>query len=481
MTFSLRARFAISFAVAFFLTLALLFVTLHVSLRNILIKDLDGELDLHAQELVADTRRAGLAPDPQRLVFALAANASERLTGAPVVTAVFDGDGALVRASRFLPDEGREIRPGDLHALREGEDWHRTIKSVQGRTVRTGLHPVIDHARLIGVVQTAAPLGPVTAATDRLQNLLWIEGAAAALIATLAGYLIARSGLKLLHGVSDLAADIEANDLTRRLHLERGPLEVRRLAETFDAMLDRLEQSFALQRSFALDVAHELRTPLTALRGNLDVLLLDPSLDPEIRTEIERLASETARLSRLTSNLLALAQAEVGRRAERRPVDLDVLCLEVYQQARGLRRGVRLRLGHEDQVTVLGDQDLLKQLILNLVENAMKFTPAGGTVTLSLYGDSSSARIAVEDTGPGIRPEELPHIFERFYRAPAGGGRVAGGTGIGLSVARWIATEHGGEIEVESEAGRGSAFTVRLPRESPALRVAAPQPVAVAS
>jgi two-component system OmpR family sensor kinase len=469
-TLSLRLRFAISFAVAFFLTLALLFITLHYSLAGILIADLDDDLDTLSVTLVNEVTRDGAVPRPEALVAALNNGTLDRITGVPVITAVFDPQGNLIRATRSLPIEGRTLRPSDIDRIREGDDWHHTVKPSQGRTLRVGVHPVIVNGELIAIVETAAPLGPVTAATDRLQMLLWVQGAIAALVATGAGYFIARQGVRRLDSVSRLAADIEANDLTRRLHLRRGPLEVRRLADTFDAMLDRLEHAFTLQRSFALDVAHELRTPLTALRGNLDVLLLDPSLDPELRGELERLSAETARLTRLTSNLLALAQSEVGRKAERRPVDLDLICLEVYQQARGLHAGVRLRLGHEDQVTVTGDQDLLKQLILNLVENAMKFTPRGGVVTLSIYADEGSARVVVQDTGPGIRPEDLPHIFERFYRAPAGGGRVTGGAGIGLAVARWIATAHGGDIEVESELGAGSTFTVRLPLEPDVIR-----------
>jgi two-component system OmpR family sensor kinase len=463
MNTSLRGRFAIAFALAFVVTLAVLFSTLHVALRSVLIADLDDELNSYAQALLAASAQDGSAPSAQQLTAMLAAGQPERLRNTPLVALVLNGDGQVVGSSRGTPPPSPQLRAGELDRLRMGESWERNVKSSRGRTLRVSLRPVFADGNLVAVLETAATLNLVDAATDRLQTLLLGEGIIAIIVATAAGYLVARGGLRPLDGVARLAADIEAHDLTRRLHLRNAPLEIRRLADTFDAMLDRLEQAFALQRTFALDVAHELRTPLTALRGNFDVLLLDPNLDAEMRAQIEPLAAETGRMMRLTSNLLALAQAEAGRRPEQRPVDIDVLCLEVYQQARALRPAVSLRLGNEDQVTLDGDRDLLKQLILNLVENGLKYTPDGGTVTLSLERDRDAARIIVEDTGPGIRPEDLPHIFERFYRAAPTGGRISGGAGIGLAVAHWIATAHGGTIAVSNRDGGGSIFTVRLP------------------
>ena len=252
-------------------------------------------------------------------------------------------------------------------------------------------------------------------------------------------------------------------------------VEVQRLADTFDAMLERLDAAFQQQRNFVLDVSHELRTPLTALQGNLDVLLMDDRLDGEMRTQLERMSKEVGRLIRLTSNLLYLAHADAGRELDRRPVELDTLCLEVYRQTKDLRPEVKFRLGHEDQVTVVGDRDLLKQLVLNLVDNSLKYTPANGEVTLSLYGDQSRARIVVRDTGPGIRPDQIPLIFRRFYQAE-GGEKRAGGAGIGLAISDWIARAHGGKIAVESELGKGSTFTVSLPLDSAVDRPAMGEP-----
>jgi signal transduction histidine kinase len=233
-------------------------------------------------------------------------------------------------------------------------------------------------------------------------------------------------------------------------------------------MLARLDKAFEEQKIFLLDISHELRTPLTALRGNIDVMLMDDSLAPEVREHLERISSEVARLIRLTANLLYVASADVGREPERRPVELDVLCLEVYRQARDLRDDVKLTLGGEDQVIVMGDRDLLKQMVLNLVDNGLKYARSGGHVSLKLARDGNTARIVVADDGPGIAPEALPHIFERFYRGEDR--RRKGGTGLGLAIADWVARSHGGRIDVESELGHGSKFTVALPiaQEEPA-------------
>jgi two-component system OmpR family sensor kinase len=460
---SLRNRVAIWFAAAFVLTLVPIFYTLHVALEHKLVDELDGSLSAAAEVLAGQiTDDNGLVP-AQAMRRAVFSTALERFTGGPLLVIVREPSGRVLVASSPVPVDVADLAGPDVAIVRDGTSVERTVTTADKHKLRVHTQPLVIDDEPVAVIQTAAALDPVTGAVAGLERLLVVEAVAAAAMATAIGAFVARRALRPLNDVVAVAADIEANDLTRRLGLASAPAEIARLAETFDAMLNRLERAFELQRSFTLDVAHELRTPLTALSGNLDVLLLDPTLSPELRAEIERLSSETARLTRLTSNLLALAQAEVGRTAERRPVELDVLCLEVYRQARTLRGDIRLRLGHEDQAIVAGDADLLKQLLLNLVENAVKYSPSNGTVTLSLYREDGWAKVAVMDEGPGIAPEHLPRIFERFYRAPVGSGRVAGGAGIGLAVAHWIVELHNGRILVESRPDEGSTFTVLLP------------------
>jgi signal transduction histidine kinase len=291
--------------------------------------------------------------------------------------------------------------------------------------------------------------------------ILVLEGIAAIIVMIGVALWLSRGAVKPLERVIDVAADIQASDLTRRIHATNQPEEVQKLADTFDAMLERLDKAFQEQQNFVMDVSHELRTPLTVLKGNLEVMLMQPDLDPELRTQCQMMSAEVSRLIRLTSNLLYIASAQAGREPERRPVELDVVCLEVVRQSRDLKPDVKLGLKHEDQVIVTGDRDQIRQMVLNLVENAVKYTPSGGEVALSLRKDDSQAEIAVSDTGPGIPPDILPHIFERFYR---GNHRsMMGGTGLGLAIADRIARSHGGSIDVQSKENKGSTFTVNLP------------------
>jgi signal transduction histidine kinase len=229
-------------------------------------------------------------------------------------------------------------------------------------------------------------------------------------------------------------------------------------------MLARLEELFKAQQRLVADVSHELRTPLTTIQGNVDLLRRGAADDPSTRTSTLRaIADETTRMRRLVNDLLLLAQADSGLKLYQRPVEMDTLLLEVYRQAQVMAQGITVRLGAEDQALVLGDADRLRQLLLNLVDNALKHTPAGsGEVTLTLRRAGGWVRVSVEDNGAGISAEDLPHIFQRFYRADPSRSRP-GGSGLGLAIARWIAEAHGGRIEVESQVGKGSTFTLWLP------------------
>jgi signal transduction histidine kinase len=226
-------------------------------------------------------------------------------------------------------------------------------------------------------------------------------------------------------------------------------------------MLGRLEGLFTTQQRLVADVSHELRTPLTTIRGNIDLLRRGAAKDPQARQEtLGAIEVEVTRMSRMVADLLLLAQADAGIELKKKPVELDTLLLEVYRQGQLMANGIEVKLGHEDQAVVMGDADRLRQLLLNLVDNAIKYTPAGGEVRLSLYHKQGWVQVAVRDTGMGIFPEDLPHIFERFYSTDRA--RRRGGTGLGLSIAKWIAEAHGGHLTVESEVGKGSTFTVWL-------------------
>lgn len=249
--------------------------------------------------------------------------------------------------------------------------------------------------------------------------------------------------------------------------------ELQRLTVTINDLLARLENLFETQRRFMADVSHELRTPLAAMQGNLEVLARGAARDPELLNEsLVDMRREVGRLIRMTNDLLLLAQSDSGLQLRREPVEIDTLLLEVLRELRPLAGAVQLRLGAEDQVLVLGDRDRIKQALLNLGVNAIQHTGAGGSVTLSLERQEQQVAISVSDTGVGISAEALPQIFERFFRADAARTRNRGGAGLGLSIVRWIAEAHGGQITATSEVGVGSTFTLQLPiYQPPALPI----------
>lgn len=462
MSLSIRWRLAIGIIVAFVATLAVVLVTVSLFLERSLTDDLDDRLSRNVERVLAQVILAGSVDDSERLQQIVEQNSLTTASDSPFLTVVRDVEGSVLAAPPGLDAAALDLAPEQLDRVLEGGSLTREVDLTGGQEFRVRTAGLVINGEVVAIVQAGESTASATRPVETLVIILVLEGVAGAAVALLVGYWLSRGAVKPLEDVIDVAAEIEASDLGRRIEAQDRPAEVQRLADTFDAMLERLDKAFKAQRNFLYDVSHELRTPLTALRGNIEVLLMDDDLDPETREQMERMAAEAARLTRLTNNLLYMASAEAGREVERRPVDLDVVCLEVYRQTLHLRRDVVVQLGKEDQVTVLGERDLLKQLILNLVENGIKYVPAGGKVTLSVSKVNGRAQIAVRDNGPGIDPEILPHIFERFYR---GGGQpnAKGGIGLGLAIAEWIARSHGGRIEVESEPGKGSTFNVTLP------------------
>lgn len=462
MSLSIRWRLTIGIVAAVIVTLVATFVILRLVLGGILLGDLDRDLSRDAGLVSAQVALTGSLGDEARVQQIVDSYASGAPTSSFLVV-IRDTDSRLVAASAGVDMESLSLDPGQIRAVLDGDTVIRTVETLEGESLRVRTSRLTIGREVVGIVEVAEDAEVASRPLERLQNVLVAVGAGGVVLALILGYWLARGAVKPIEEVIGVAVEIEASDLDRRISARGSPDEVQKLADTFDAMLERLDDAFQQQRDFVLDMSHELRTPLTALRGNIDVLLMDDRLDGKTRSHLERMSGEVARLVRLTSNLLYLAHADAGRELDGRPVELDVLCLEVYRQTKDLRPEVQFRLGHEDQVTVTGDRDLLKQLILNLVDNGLKYTPAQGEVTLSLYRDESRARIVVKDTGPGISADQIPLIFQRFYRVGSRGRQAGGGAGIGLAISDWIAKAHGGEIVVKSEVGKGSSFIVLIP------------------
>jgi len=319
---------------------------------------------------------------------------------------------------------------------------------------------------VVGVIQVASRRNEVDAALRVLFTVLTV----AVLLGILLGGLLVgwatRRSLAPLDDATQTALRItRADDLSSRIPYHGPPNdEIGQLVLAFNRTLERLEALFDAQRRFVADVSHELRTPLTVIKGNVDLMRRIGELDAEALDSIE---AEIDRLTRMVNDLLTLARAESGRLPlNLQRTDLDALVLDVVGQIGVLakEKGVRLRLGGFDQAAVCGDPDRLKQVLVNIIGNAVKYTPPEGDVTVSLEKDDAHVWVHVTDTGPGIPQEDLPHIFERFYRAEKSRTRAdAKGFGLGLSIAYWITRNHGGDITVESTLGEGTTFHIMLP------------------
>src|SRR5450432_32797 len=376
----------------------------------------------------------------------------------PYLIQVRQANGQLIQASS---SPIRFTDPFDQEMLKSTETVTRDIMVGKTHAYVMTVPIFAPSGNFVGSVQILSSLATIDAAIERLFRIMLGVGLVAVLLAFMVGSVIAGQALQPIDTISQAAKQITAaGDLSKRIPY-RGPQdELGQLTATFNATLERLERLFLTQRRFVADVSHELRTPLTTIQGNLD-LLKRYGNDP---TSLEAIDSEVKRMSRLVGDLLLLAQADSGRMPLiETSVELGTLAFEVFKQAKVLAQQVELRLGTIDAVHVSGDEDRLKQLLLNLVTNAIKYTPAGGTVTISVMHRDGFAFTRVSDTGIGIPEEDLGHIFDRFYRVDKARSRAMGGTGLGLSIASWIAEAHHGRIWAESEIGKGSLFTLQLP------------------
>lgn len=373
---------------------------------------------------------------------------------------ILDTKGEILAKSENLGDYNVALDPGDIH----GNRYFSTAQH-NNQSLRVLSEPIyVDSEEglgLVGYLQVAR-LIETQAVLDRLQLILMSAGLAAVILSLILGAVLTHQLLKPLDDITAVALQItRADDLSRRLPDTGRRDEIGRLTMVLNQTLERLERLFHARQRFLADVSHELRTPLTTIRGNIDLMRRMGQADAET---IDVVQDELKRMTRLVDDLLLLARADTGSLPiQHEVVELDTIFLDIYRQVRSLKQRVEVELKEVDQVFVLGDEDRLRQLILNLTDNAIKYTPAGGKVRLSLSKSDGFAKVGVSDTGIGINPDDLPRIFDRFYRVDKARSRNLGGSGLGLSIARWIAQAHGGRIEVESEVNQGSTFTIFIP------------------
>lgn len=348
--------------------------------------------------------------------------------------------------------------PGSFGLIENGlERWRVYVLPVDTSTRADG--------RVARYVVGTAPLLELDVSLRRVWRFMMFIAVVGSLVTFATGWLLAGRALRPVLVLTEAARTIaRSGAFAQRVPADMPRDELGRLAETFNEMLERLERSHAAQARFVSDASHELRAPLTVIQANLELLEHRPEMSAAEREDAIRAAhAETARLVRLVADLLVLARADTGVPMRHDAVDLDRIVVAVLDEARLLAPLRRIEVETLDPAVVAGDADRLKQLVLNLVENAIKYTPASGRISVAIRRVGARAEIELRDTGIGIPAADLPRVFERFYRADPARTRDEGGTGLGLSIALWIARQHGGDITLASDPGHGTIATVRLP------------------
>jgi heavy metal sensor kinase len=481
--FRLTALYCLALAVTFIMSGFLIYGFANGTMK----RDLDRLLELRAEGVAAsiDTfwtvwSRQALAADPLNRSASKVGNVdfaqvaqrwvAERIDDpelAGFIVQLFGSDGRLIAAS--LPVTGTTLLPrGDLRPLLDPRARLTNIisQAVSGRPVRfrTMTLPITERGQLAYVVRVLRSLDVQERNLRWLRLILVLALTLATALSGVAGAFLAGRALRPVERMVDSARGISAENLRERVPVPETGDELKRLAETFNGMLDRIEEGFSFHRQFWEDVAHQLKTPLAIMKGEIEVALRTGGGPAESRDVLASNLEEINGLIGLIEKMLTLARLDRGGAPDAdAELDLAALAGRAAEDFRGLAedKRVRLVLSAPDPVPVRGDRDRLRGILYILIDNAVKYTPAGGTVAIEAVKDGTWARLAVSDTGPGIPEADLPGIFDRFRRT----GRPAGGRGfgLGLSIAKAVAENHGGRIEVRSRPGEGATFTVRLP------------------
>ncbi|MDO8562802.1 MAG: HAMP domain-containing sensor histidine kinase [Candidatus Limnocylindria bacterium] len=452
---TLRRRLALWYGVLISVVVGTAFTMVYLVHTRAHDDDLDAALSAFARSTVADVRLSlslGTAVDDLR-VSALHPAAEEPhaiwlfVDGreAPLVTAGPASDAAFVDA--------------DVTALQDG---FRTSWTEPGR-VRALAVPVEGAGRVV----VAANLRGMDNDNAQLRGNLAFLGILAIAFGLGGAWAVAGSALRPVAELTATAEEVtRSHDPSRRVRTRTASDddELSRLGRTFNAMLASLEEAYLAEHRFVSDVSHEIRTPLTTIRGNAELLAsASAGATPEEREAVTQIVREAGRLSRLVHDLLAIARADAGPQPlAARPFQLDEVVMEAFEELRG-QPGAPIRVSALDQATIAGERDRVKEVLLALLDNARRYTPADGSIDVSLRTDEGAAIVNVEDSGIGVAPEDAARAFDRFWRSDQARRRDPTGSGLGLAIAKWIVERHGGTIALEPRSPRGARATVRLP------------------
>jgi heavy metal sensor kinase len=461
-TLALRTRLTIVYTAVFGLLLTLVGL---VSYR-VLAGQLDADATANLMELTNGLH--GYLRLDETPAFVYDRNDSEQSAFVQEATRYFQiydaATGQLISQSDAMEPLGLRFTADEVRGFHD-RPQPQDFRTDAGR-IRISNSVISGNAGRTYLLQVGASLDALDGVLDRfLELLLWTVPVGLA-VAILAGRALAALALQPLSQFADATRAIDIRNLAARLPIRGAGDEIDAVAEAFNDSLGRLELAVGEMRQFSTALAHELRTPLTALRGEIELAMLQTAAADAHRQTLASQLEEIDKLRRLIDQLLTLARAEAGEIAiARERVDVSAMAASLVDQLElvAQAKGIRLHCEGAAGIVVTGDPQWLERLWLNLIDNAIKFTPSGGSVVVRVSRDGDAAAIAVCDTGTGILPDAAPHLFERFYRADPARSPAVHGAGLGLTLVKWIVERHSGRILVDSHPGKGSTFTVRLP------------------
>jgi len=449
---TLRLRLTLLYVGLLAAALAVTGITGYVIAAHRIYAGLDDSLTLRAQAVALALEPIGTEfnqEDIENNKGELDALASK----ADLVFQLRRADGTVLYSSA-QPPSGSLPPPDDTRSLVGGF----ATKDVRGEDTRILYQPLPTG----GSIEVGESLSGANGAVSEIRDVIVVGGLAALLVTAVSGYTLSGRALRPVRNVSQMARDIEETaDFTRRLDKSAGEGEVRELVSAFNAMIERVEQTLAHQKSFLADSSHELRRPLSVLQTNVDILSR-PNLSQADRERcVAEVRVEAQIMRRLVADLLMLAREE-SQSIERARVDFSAVCERALARVRQ-EDSHELREEIESGIVVLGDGERLDQMVGNLLDNAVQYTPREGRVAFGLQRSNGRVQLEVRDTGQGIKADEIAHVFERFYRGESARASRPAGTGLGLAIVKYVAEAHGGTVSVVSEPTNGTTFVVELP------------------
>ena len=442
---SVRTRLTIWYLVVIVVLLFVFSGVAYFMLDYNLYQNLDNSLLTRSTELILSTSSI-IAPQPNELILS------------------FDSNGNLLR------EYGLSIDPTSIQGLVQqallDQNTYLTTVAADKQGVRlyaTSFRVPFTNQVLVVVVGQLTT--GITGVLDTFKYVLVIAIVAVIFLAGIGGLFLASRVLKPVEQITRTAQQIEESDLSQRIAIKNDD-ELGRLASTLNDMIARLEEAFNRQRQFTADASHELRTPLAIMQAEATLALSKERTEADYKKSLETISQESTYMSSVIGKLLFLARSDAGKeQLSFEDVDLKDLItgLSTNVEALATDKGIKFTVDAQENLVVSGDKVKLRQLFINILENAVRYTPADGNISVSLVRKDDSALATISDTGIGIPPEHLPHIFERFYRVDKARSRSDGGVGLGMAIAKYIADSHSGKIEVASQVGKGTTFSVSIP------------------